>query len=447
LILNSDVPIEVRMKKIIFIISGLLAQSLLAQSASKCEPVNELLKNTTSVKAVACEEINKNGRCEEAVPVDKDAIRKAIEADLNFTTNPSTITRLQGNWDGFIKANPRFQKFYAERSRSDQDKKTAPVPILDWFSDPEFASSVKTSEEYRKAFIEKYVAFAEKYDCKPTFYAGANHIEPHPTIKEFSTAKMGREEKERRLAQMKKELNDPVNIQAVTDRMKSLGESSLNSFRICTTRPDLDSQGQIRGLVRTALLYPPCAGNFTQNFENNKYDVSETELSKLLETKEAQDVSACIKSRLAQGAKIHHISISSSASALNNTQEAKKRFCEKGFLGLSEARAETARHKILPGLFSRAEKEGFDFSKVKIETNALGANGDGTSGDCPYTYTKSGQEILKPYYNTKAGLQELDENRFVKVQVTFEDATKRVSESIPHYQPMYRCKKIDLKCE
>lgn len=435
------------MKKIIFIISGLLAQSLLAQSATKCEPVNELLKNASHAKAVACEEINKNGRCEEAVPVDADAIRKGIESDLKFTTNPSTITRLQGNWDSFIKANPRFSKFYAERSNSDREKKRAPVPILDWFSDPDFSSDVKTSEEYKKAFVDKYVAFAEKNDCKPTFHGGGNYIEPHPTIKELSVAKMGRDEKERRLAQMKKELNDPANIQAVADRMKKLGENSLNSFYICTTRPDLDGQGQIPGRLKTAEKYPPCAGNFTKNFENNKFDVSQAELSQLLETKEAQEVSACIKSRLAQGAKLHHISISSSASALNNTQEAKKRFCEKGFLALSEARAETARNKILPGLFSQAGQESFDFSTVKVQTNAAGANGDGTSGDCPYTYTKSGQEVLKPYYKTQAGQDELDENRFVRVQVTFEDATKTVVETVPHYQPMYRCKKINFKCE
>lgn len=435
------------MKKIIFIIGGLVAQSVLAQSSLKCEPVNELLKNANSAKAVACEEINKNGRCEEPVPVDKDAIRKGIESDLRFTTNPSTITRLQGNWDNFIKSNPRFSKFYAERNSLDREQKRAPVPILDWFSDPAFASTAKTSEEYKKAFVDKYVAFAEKNDCTPTFHAGANYIEPHPTIKEFSAARMGREEKERRLAQMKKELNDPVNVQAVADRMKKLGENSLNSFYVCTTRPDLDSQGQIPGRLRSAEKYPPCAGNFTQNFDNNKYDVSQTELSKLLQTKEAQEVSACIKSRLAQGAKLHHISITSSASALNNTQEAKKRFCEKGFLALSEARAETARNKILPGLFDQAGQESFDFSQVKVQTNASGANGDGTSGDCPYTYTKSGQEVLKPYYKTKAGQEELDENRFVKVQVTFEDATKRVPETIPHYQPMYRCKKIEFRCE
>ena len=49
-------------------------------------------------------------------------------------------------------------------------------------------------------------------------------------------------------------------------------------------------------------------------FENNKYDVTEPELSTLLKTKEAQEVSACIKSRLAQGAKLHHVSIVSSSS-------------------------------------------------------------------------------------------------------------------------------------
>lgn len=438
------------MKSLLFITLIFIETLVWAQSSPvTCAPVNELNKNSQAVKAATCESLKASNRCEEAVPVDTNAIRKKIEANLDFTTNPSTITRLQGNWDNFIKANPYYKKFYAERSSYDREQKRAPVPILDWFSDPAFASNAKATAEYRKAFVDKYVAFAEKYDCSPTFYGGANYIEAHPTIKEFSAARMGREEKERRLTQMKKELNDPVNVQAVADRMKKISESSPNTFYICSSRSDLDANGQVPGRLRTEEKFPPCAGNFKKNFENNKYDVTPKELSALLETKEAQDVSACIKSRIAQGAKLHHISINSSASALNNTFEAKERFCEKGFLGLSEARAETARNKILPGLFEHAGQEDFDFSKIDIKVNALGSNGNGTSGDCPYQakYDKKGREVLKPYYNTPAGKAELDESRYVKLQVTFEDATKRVAETVPHYQPMYRCKKIEFKCE
>ncbi|MBC7457036.1 MAG: hypothetical protein H7235_02065 [Bdellovibrionaceae bacterium] len=435
------------MKKIIFIISVFAVQLVWGQSSAlKCEPINELVKNANQTKAVACEEINKNGRCKPGIHIDPNTMRNKIEADFKFSSNPETIVRLTKDWDSFIKTNPHFTKFYAVRNNLEIAQKKAPVPVLDWFSDPAFAPNTKATEEYKKDFIEKYVAFSQKYDCTPSFWSSAQ-LEPHPAIKGFTTEKMGREEKEYRLVQLKKELNDPKNIQMLADHMKKISESSLNNFLLCSIRPETDADGRPFGRYTSAERYPPCAGNFKQNFDNNKYDVTDPELSKLLETKEAQEVSACIKSRLVQGAKLHHISIVSSASALNNTKEAKKRFCEKGFLGLSEARAETARNEILPGLFNRAGQESFNFSKVKVDINALGVNGDGTSGDCPYEYKKNGQEVLKPYYNTKAGQDDLDKNRFVKVQVTFEDDKKQVTDSVLSYQPLYFCKKIEFKCE
>jgi hypothetical protein len=428
------------MKTAIFLSVLLVSNSVFAQAAAKCDPTVDLTRNAKQIKAVSCEEINKNGQCKEAPPVDTNAMRKIIEGQLNLSTDPAHLNGLKTSFDQYVKLNPWAEKFYAPRISDDRQRKSTPVPLLEWFSDPAFAELAKSKEDYKKAFIEKYVAFGQKMDCKPTFRGTSNYIESHPTIKEFSADKIGREQREFKLREMRKEMADPVNVQAVKEHMQKIADESLDSFFVCSTRPELEARTTV------SQRFKPCAGNFKKNFENNKFDVSSADLKKLLETAEAKEVTECINERLSQGAKLHHISINSSASSLNNTGEAETRFCKKGFLGLSQARAETAKNKILPALFAKAGQPGFDASQVKIEINASGANGDGTSGGCPYE-TKGGREVLKARYTSKPGQAELEDSKYVKVQVTFEDNTKKVSDNIPTYQPMFRCKKIEFKCE
>ena len=434
------------MRKYIFLSILIVAQLTYANSQLDCSPLNDLSENLQDVQDVNCEQINKDGMCKEAAPVDENALRNKISSLLRVSEDPARIERLGKNWDAETRSAPWITKMYAERTRYETQEKIKPTPILDWISDKNYSSNAKTKEEYKKAFIDKYVDYAKKMDCTPTFKASDSYINPHPTIKGFTAEKMGREEKDMRLRQLKAEINDPKNIQAAKDELKKIADSSTDKFFICHDKPDLDQSGNPPARFTVANRFQPCAGNFKKNFENNKYDVSQPELSKLLATPEADELSKCIKDRIAQGAKVHHISVNSSASSLNNTGDAEKRFCKKGFLGLSEARAETAKNKILPGLFDKAGQGNFDLSKVTVNVNANGANGDGTSGPCVYEM-KNGKEVLKPYYNTKAGQEELDENRFVKVQVTFEETTKKVTGDIPKYQPMYRCKKIEFKCD
>ena len=426
------------MKTALFFVILFLSNSLFAQAAAKCDPKTDLTRNANDIKAVSCEEINRSGQCKETVKVEANAMRKIIEGQLNFTTDPKRVEDLKRNWNSFVKANSWAEKFYGPRFNS--ESRLPAVPILEWFADKSFAENAKSTEEYKKAFIEKYVAFGQKMDCQPTFKGGSNYIEAHPTIKQFNADKMGKEQREFNLRNIRKEMADPKNIQAAQGHLKKISDESADSFYICSSKPELE------GRTTVAQKYQPCAGNFKKNFENNKFDVNTSELNKLLDTPEAKEVSACINQRLAQGAKLHHINISSSASSLNNTGEAEARFCKKGFLGLSQARAETAKNKILPALFAKAGHAGFDASKVKIDINAGGANGDGTSGDCPYE-TKAGKEVLKAKFISKAGQAELENSKYVKVQVTFEDSSKKVSDHIPTYQPMFRCKKIEFKCE
>lgn len=434
------------MKKEIFLFVLFVPHLLFANSELDCSPLNDLSENLQDVQDVNCEQINKDGMCKEAAPVDENALRNKITNLLKISEDPARIERLQKNWAAETKQNPWIVKMYADRSQYEIQEKLKPEPIISWFANTTFAPDAKSQEEYKKSFIDKYVAFAKKMDCAPTFRASPNYIENHPTVKGFDAKNMGRDEKEARLRQLRDEIKDAKNIKAAEDHIKELNAKSKDSFFICNNKPDLDQNGNPPARYISAQKYPPCAGNFKKNFENNKYDVSQPELEKLLKTPEAEELSACIKDRLAKGAKLHHVSINSSASSLNNTGDAEKRFCRKGFLGLSEARAQTAKDKILPGLFTKAGQGNMNMSSVKVEVNAGGANGDGTSGPCVYEM-KNGREVLKPYYNTDAGRAELDENRYVKVQVTFDEQVQSVSNNVPNYRPVYRCKKIEFKCD
>lgn len=421
------------MKKLIFLSAFFMAQVVSAQ-ADKCSLRNDQIPKPD------CQMIDQAGQCKEAPPVDENALRNKISGLIKISEDPERIKRLTTNWTNETRLNPWQVKMYAERTQYEIQEKLPPMPILDYFSDPKFAPSAKSKEVYKEAFINKYIDFAKKMDCSPTFKLSDNYVEPHPTLKGFTAENMGREEREFRLRNLRADMAKPENVKAVQDRMKQISDESPSRMLICSEKPELDAR------YKVAERFQPCAGNFKKNFENNKYEVPQTDLAKLMASPEADDLSKCIKDRLAQGAKLHHISINSSASSLNNTGDAEKKFCKKGFANLSAARAQSARNQILPGLFEKAGYSGFDLAKANVQINSNGANGDGTSGPCVYE-TKNGKEVLKPYYSTKAGKEELDENRYVKVQVTFEDTTKKANENIPIYQPMYRCKKIDFKCE
>jgi hypothetical protein len=196
------------------------------------------------------------------------------------------------------------------------------------------------------------------------------------------------------------------------------------------------------GFNYEAEVFPPCAGNVSGLFKDNQWTTST--LDQKVGTEATDEVTSCIRDRMAKGAKINHVSIFSSASSLNNTGEAAKKFCKKGFLALSQARAESARDKILPGLFAQAgQAESSYQSKVVLKYN--GSNGNGTSGLCPYTI-KEGKEVLKDVFKTAEGKKELDSSKYVTVQVTFEDQTNPVVDTKLHYAAKYFCRSISLEC-
>jgi hypothetical protein len=393
------------------------------------------------VQNANCDIINENVQCKDAPPVDEAALRNKITGMINRSEDPKLVANLAQNWKNYTASNPWITKMYAKRNAEEVQRGTAPKPILDWFSDKNFAELAKDKNVYKEAFIKKYVDFAKDMDCTPTFTAGDSWVERHPSIEPVYVEKMGRDERNIRSRKMQEDLKSEANVNALKARMQEISDKSTDSLFICNnSKPDLSLRQSVEN------RFPPCAGNFKKNFPNNKYDVNPTELDALLSTPESEELATCIKDRLAKGAKVHHISIKASASSLNNTGEAEQLFCKKGFLGLSEARAATAKTKILPGVFNKVGAPGFDLSKVDVQVDATGANGDGSSGKCPYE-TKNGKEVLKARYKSKEGEAELEASRYVKMSVTFEESTQRAADTRLVLQPHYYCKKITFKCE
>ena len=214
---------------------------------------------------------------------------------------------------------------------------------------------------------------------------------------------------------------------------------SVSTVQTCSTKPSLT------GKVTVAKVSEPCAGNFQKNFKDNQFTLKPGELENLLEKPESFELSKCIEDRLKNGAEIDHISITSSASALDNGGEAAAKFCEKGFLGLSKARREIAEMEILPGLMDKAGHGNLDI-KGKIKRNSEGEHGDGTSGECPYDY-KNGKDELKALYKTDAGRATLDQNRYVKIHITFNGTVKSEVDKFTTYQPLYSCRRVIFSCK
>jgi len=217
---------------------------------------------------------------------------------------------------------------------------------------------------------------------------------------------------------------------------KGRGENAIKDLTVCSSQPQ-QSHGP-RRIV--AYEYPPCTGNISQNFANNAWTISNSEASSIASSN--VELTQCIQDRLNRGAKIHHVSVVASASALNNTGAAKERFCAKGFRELSEARAQSAVDMVLPRLLPDASMYAGD----KLKINVSGSNGDGTSGECPYRLV-DGKEVIKPEFAPGgARRSELDASRYVRIVVSFEEKMKSAQNNPDFYQPQLGCRQIHFKC-
>jgi hypothetical protein len=277
---------------------------------------------------------------------------------------------------------------------------------------------------FKAGLIDRYVKFADKNDCTP--------VVKHRTYSSDYPQKTFDKKEE-----IEKLVSTPE-YKAERDKFFETYNSRASERGMYCETGRVDT----RPFHYVAEQFPPCSGNVSGLFKDNEWATST--LDAKVGTEATNEVTQCIQDRIAKGAKIHHIAVIASASALNNTGAAAKKFCKKGFLGLSQARAETARDKILPGLFSQAGQSSYDQSKVILNYN--GGNGDGTSGPCPYRIGADGKEVLKDEFKTPEGKKELDNSKYVTVQVTFDSYQKAVNNNKEHYSGKHYCRQIYFEC-
>ena len=418
----SDYPISVYhflMKNL-----GLTILLILLSSTIQAEEVCEQDTTPAAVEELLqfnCERIN-SASCAQNEP-DPNALRNRILGQLAYVEKEQA--KIQRHYEQAYKNTAWSQFFDYDARYKENNSSYVPQPLLDWFTMNGQAEGF-TKEELKNSLVEKYVAFGQKNDCTPVIKHQYTHIEFPQRLKTRTEQELQRAIRE-----------IPDFEQKRDDFFKDYNSRSLERGSYCDKSRALQPRFHY-----THLIHQPCSGNLSGFFKDNEWNSSS--LDQLMDGEEASSVVNCIRERIRNGGTIHHITVSSSASALNNTGEAAKKFCKKGFRGLSEARADAARNRILPQLFARAGSPDFDFDS-HVQTKTFGGNGDGTSGPCPYKLV-NGVEVLKDEYRTAEGKKELEDAKYVRIQVTFNESKTPHPDTGSYYHNRYVCRNIRFQC-
>lgn len=396
----------------------LLPLSVWANDLCTESAIDELAADT-------CETTDKLVTCAE-VPVDPDAIAKRFDSLMNRTETDKE--KIQKYFNNYKESSALMQFFHIdsnEERSAKSNNKPYPRHILDWFTNSGQAADIDR-EAFKATMKEKYVEFAKKNDCSPV-------IKQRHTFAVYPEKVKGKTEQE--IRNIVKAPNFEAEKNAYFDQRNAIG---IKHGSYCEKR----TPSNFGPYYHVSEKFPPCAGNVTGVFKDNQWTSST--LDEKLAGEATDEVVACIKDRISKGANIHHISVVSSASALNNTGEAAKKFCKKGFLALSEARAKAAKENVLPILFSKAGANASEFED-KIQLSYRGSNGDGTSGPCPYKIV-NGQEVLKDEFKTAEGKKSLDSSKYIRIHVTFDSKTVAVNNKENFYEPHFACRSIYFEC-
>jgi len=304
--------------------------------------------------------------------VDPDKMKKRIEGLFQFSEDNKD--KIINNWDRTFK-----KTVYSQLFRHNGNEKVE--PLMDWLTHNGEVAGIDKAEK-KQAVIDQYVAYAKKFDCTPRIEQRNTKIsypENYETESEVELKKL------MKAPDFKTKKNENIKPMIAKKAARTI-------FSICN-----GNSANTHKYQHVAVVYPPCAGNLSGFFKDNEWKSSSMDLN----GPDTSEVVACIKASLAKGAVIDHIAVVSSANALSNTELAAKKFGEKGFLGLSQARAESARDTILPQIFSKAGVAKSEYES-KVGLHPEGANGDGTSGPCPYKLVK-GEEVRKDEFKTPEG--------------------------------------------
>ena len=299
--------------------------------------------------------------------------------------------------DLFLKSYLKFKKNRCPDSRSLEVRhEYHPVNLGHYVKnrklrDPDFELSQKTIDQ---AFIE------HDYDAKKkikNFLKKENNKEEFKKLNEHLQFSMGYDDENTRLVNC-----DPENLQ-------------FGNYK------------------KVAEITPSCSANIKNLFKNN---VSDMTLEDFSDDSKFKDFKKCIKHMKDNGHPIKKISIQGSSSKLNNTGDARKKFCKKGFKELSLARAKSAKKAI---------QDEFSFPSDSIKISSFGMNG--ASGPCPYELNENGEEVLKEGYERGGEKRkELDQHKYAKVNVIYEKKKKKINDDTTKHYLQGSCSKIQFRC-
>lgn len=410
----------------------------------------DLLEN--DVKKINCEAVNEKNSCVNVKKIDVDRRKALIDSlgalDKIYQSSGGKI-ELEKTQDGvYSDAREQFPDAYLaiKETTGYRTSRTQPFKPLtdsrDYYrlnkgTKVEFQSAYhtflkrsKTEAEFenqKEIFADDYLEFESNYEC-----AKGVDVELTGSREPISKA-------------IEKAAGMPSCIQNEGE-YKRLMSSSMAEFKnyfeerlggknglergiSCDT-----SEIKLRSATVAAYEVRSCAGRFEQLFKDNEWDM---DLSDLEGDKDFQEFKACITNMQAEGFKLTNVSVSASASQLNNTGKAAEQFCKKGFEDLSKARANSAKNLLI---------SEFSFPDSMIHPSSRGENGNGSSGACPYKLV-NGKEVLKPEFAPgKPARKELDEAKYVRVSANFEPKIIPAKKTKYCYEAYVPCSRIAYKC-
>ncbi|MBL7663752.1 MAG: hypothetical protein JNM93_01370 [Bacteriovoracaceae bacterium] len=226
-------------------------------------------------------------------------------------------------------------------------------------------------------------------------------------------------------------------------------ESEMSTYsprRKAVWRQICEKKPMLKTLTTTESTNPPstlkkCSVNLGHHFKNNVWLIEKTTINNILNNDSFKELQKCVEASNTK--QVNKIYIESSSNLFKNGYPANDAFCERGFLGLSKARAESAK-ELVPPILSALKLE--NVSTDKITLSYTGSNGDGTSGPCPYSGESTQKKLDSE--DTKA----LEDAKHVNIVI--ELGNEKAQEQKPSYSkevehtdvPTHRCIDISFTC-
>ena len=409
--------------------------------------VNNLEQN---VEQTRCEMINERNTCSNPRNIDErkrelltksftalDEAYQSSNGNLQLRNNTSSLTTdIQAQIpDGYIaltkatgmipRNGARLEEINHENYR--QAPRGTNIQLRSYYHEFLKRSGNQANfSEHKDNFVNDYLEFEQEFECQRGVEVGLSGTMGTAPVSVAKDA--GMQSCETDEAAFRRKLN--ANRAKFTEHFDSVfsGQNGLDRGLSC------DNEIQVRSLRTVAYEQRSCAGRFEQLFRDNEWDM---DISSLSSDPEYNKFKECIDKMQAEGFVLTNVSINSSSSQLNNTGNAGSRFCSKGFLELSTARAESARNLLA---------SNFSFPSDSISINPRGRNGNGSSGECPY-HQENGREVLKPEYQRGGSARsDLDDAKYVKVSVNFEPKSKPAQNERSCFKAYVNCSKITYKC-